>query len=58
MTTAVDEWYTHCVAHGLRPEREPLLNPIYNVYHFFLRDPNGYLLEFQEFRDPAWPRNK
>ena len=58
VTTAVDEWYAHLVAHGLRLEQEPLLNPTYNVYHFFVRDPNGYLLEFQEFRDPAWPWSK
>ena len=32
------------------------LNPTYNVHHFLLRDPNGYLLEFQTFRDPAWPQ--
>jgi catechol 2,3-dioxygenase-like lactoylglutathione lyase family enzyme len=55
VTTAVDEWYAHVVARGLRPEHEPRLSPTYNVYHFFLRDPNGYLLEFQTFHDPAWP---
>jgi len=25
------------------------------IYHCFLRDPNGYLLEIQRFLDPAWP---
>lgn len=56
VTTAVDTWYDYLVARGQTPEKAPLLNQTYNVYHFFLRDPNGYLLEFQEFRDPAWPR--
>lgn len=28
----------------------------YNNYHCFLRDPDGYQLEIQSFRDPAWPR--
>jgi catechol 2,3-dioxygenase-like lactoylglutathione lyase family enzyme len=55
VTPAVDAWYDYLVARGQQPEERPLLNPTYNVYHFFLRDPNGYLLEFQEFRDPAWP---
>jgi hypothetical protein len=27
-----------------------------NIYHCFLRDPNGYLIEIQRFLDPAWPR--
>jgi catechol 2,3-dioxygenase-like lactoylglutathione lyase family enzyme len=55
VTPAVDEWYAYLVARGAQPEKTAVLNPTYNVYHFFLRDPNGYLLEFQEFRDPAWP---
>jgi len=55
VTPAVDSWHAHLVAQGQQPQAEPQLNRTYNVYHFFLRDPNGYLLEFQEFRDPAWP---
>ena len=29
-----------------------------DIYHFFLRDPDGYLIEVQRFLDPAWPRDK
>jgi len=55
VTPAVDEWYAFLVARGQKPDNPPQLNPTYNIYHFFLRDPNGYILEFQQFRDPAWP---
>ncbi len=37
-----------------RPEAPPQLSTQFNVYSFFVRDPNGYKLEFQSFRDPAW----
>ena len=26
----------------------------FNVYCFFVLDPNGYRIEFQQFLDPAW----
>ena len=26
-----------------------------NVHSVFFRDPNGYMMELQEFRDPRWP---
>jgi predicted lactoylglutathione lyase len=26
------------------------------IYNCMCRDPSGYLIEFQMFRDPAWPR--
>lgn len=30
------------------------LNPRYAIYHCFLRDPSGYLIEIQRFEDPRW----
>ncbi len=36
-------------------EKPPTLNPQYNIYQMFVRDPNGYLIEIQTFLDPAWP---
>ena len=27
------------------------------IYHFFFRDPNGYMLEIQRFENPNWPGN-
>jgi catechol 2,3-dioxygenase-like lactoylglutathione lyase family enzyme len=55
VTQDVDGWYTHLLAQGVVFEKPPTLNPVYNIYHCFLRDPNGYLIEIQTFRDPAWP---
>jgi catechol 2,3-dioxygenase-like lactoylglutathione lyase family enzyme len=55
VTTAVDAWYEFLIEKGVEIEKPPTLNPTYNIYHCFLRDPNGYLLEIQQFLDPAWP---
>ncbi|CAK0856243.1 unnamed protein product [Prorocentrum cordatum] len=41
---------------GVPLEKEPTLNPRYNIYHLFIRDPDGHLVEIQQFRDPMWPR--
>lgn len=29
----------------------PTINPKYRIYHFFMTDPNGYLVEIQKFLD-------
>ena len=50
----VDGWHRYLVGRGLEPEAEPQLNQEYGIYHFFLQDPDGYLLEFQRFQDPDW----
>jgi predicted enzyme related to lactoylglutathione lyase len=52
----VDAWHRHLVAAGVTPEGPPERSEKFNVYCFFARDPNGYLLEFQAFLDPAWKR--
>ena len=57
-TRAVDQWYQFLQSKGVVFEKAPAKNPTYNIYHCFLRDPNGYLLEIQEFLDPAWPQKK
>jgi catechol 2,3-dioxygenase-like lactoylglutathione lyase family enzyme len=54
VTDQVDRWYQELIAHGVQIEKPPSVNPVYNLYHFFLRDPNGYLLEIQQFLDPNW----
>ncbi len=56
VTEDVDGWHSRLAARGVSFEKAPAFNPDYNIYHCFLRDPNGYLLEIQSFRDPAWPR--
>lgn len=55
VTQDVDGWYERLSARGVAFEKAPTFNPLYNIYHCFLRDPNGYLLEIQRFHDPAWP---
>lgn len=56
VSDAVDEWHARLVARGVTIEKPPTFNETYNIYHLFLRDPNGYLIEIQTFLDPAWPR--
>lgn len=48
----VDEWYQYLLERNVRLEESPVTNHDYNIYHFFLRDPNGYLLEIQQFNHP------
>ena len=50
----VDQWYARLSERGVVFEGPPAHNPDYNIYHCFLRDPNGYLIEIQRFEDPAW----
>ena len=52
----VDRWADYLQAHGITLEKPPTLYDRFNIYHCFLRDPNGYLIEIQQFLDPAWPR--
>ncbi|UCG23956.1 MAG: VOC family protein [Chloroflexota bacterium] len=54
----VDDWYAYLLASGIVVEERPVLNPTYNIYHFFLRDPDGYLIEIQQFLEPVWPAAK
>ena len=58
VTEDVDDWHARLVARGVSFENAPAFNPTYNIYHCFVRDPNGYLLEIQSFRDPMWPRKR
>jgi len=50
----VDGWYARLCERGVEFEKPPARNPQFNIYHCFLRDPNGYLIEIQRFEDPAW----
>ena len=56
VTDDVDGWYERLKAKGVAFETGPTENPEYNIHHCFLRDPDGYQIEIQSFRDPAWPR--
>jgi catechol 2,3-dioxygenase-like lactoylglutathione lyase family enzyme len=52
VTDEVDAWYEHLQGQGVAFEKPPAVNPQYNIYHCFLRDPNGYLIEIQRFLHP------
>jgi catechol 2,3-dioxygenase-like lactoylglutathione lyase family enzyme len=56
VTQVVDEWHQYLAEQGIEFETAPAVNPTYNIYHCFLRDPNGYLIEIQRFLDPDWNR--
>ena len=55
VTDEVDEWYRYLKTQNVDFNKSPTYNPDYNIYHCFLRDPNGYLIEIQRFLDPTWP---
>jgi len=50
----VDSWHDRLTALGVPVEQEPRRSDLYGVYHAFYRDPDGYLVEIQRFRDPDW----
>lgn len=52
VTDDVDGWYAALKARGVEFEEPPAHNPHYQIYHCFLRDPNGYLIEIQRFDRP------
>ena len=54
VTEDVDGWYEHLSRQDVEIEHEPKINADYKIYHFFLRDPNGYRIEIQRFEDPHW----
>ena len=56
LTPDVDGWYEYLTSRGATSLGPPKLGQ--SAYTFFIRDPNGYLLEFQKFVDPAWPGPK
>lgn len=55
VTPEVDAWHEHLRRQGATIVSAPAKNERFNIYNFFARDPDGALLEFQRFLDPAWP---
>lgn len=51
LTADVDGCHDKLRLEGLEPEGKPRANPRFNIYHFFLRDPDGYCVEIQRFLD-------
>lgn len=54
VTEDVDGWHQRLSAAGVSFEKAPAAYEKFNIYHCFLRDPNGYLIEIQRFDDPRW----
>lgn len=54
VTPRVDEYYRRLLAAGVTVEKPPTYHEEFKIYHLFCRDPNGYRVEVQEFRDPRW----
>jgi catechol 2,3-dioxygenase-like lactoylglutathione lyase family enzyme len=49
---SVDEWYRYLQEQNIQLDKAPTTNLEYRIYHCLLRDPNGYLLEIQQFLHP------
>lgn len=45
----VDALYEKLVSNSIVVKHPPKENPKFNIYHFFLEDPNGYTVEIQKF---------
>ena len=58
VTPEVDAWHDRLAAHGATIQAPPAENARFRIYNFFARDPDGYLIEFQRFLDPAWPSRR
>jgi catechol 2,3-dioxygenase-like lactoylglutathione lyase family enzyme len=52
----VDGWFERLGAAGVSFEAPPSHNEKYKIYHVFVHDPDGNVLEIQRFEDAAWPR--
>ena len=51
VTGSVDQWYERLIAAGVTPRSAPEKVEAFGIYAFLVEDPNGYLIEFQQFLD-------
>ena len=51
VTDQVDEWYSQLIGKGVVIDSAPHVLEKFNIYTFFLKDPNGYIIEIQQFLD-------
>ena len=49
VTDDVDAWYRHLYGRGMVIGEPPHRNQAFGIYTFFIEDPNGYVIEFQQF---------
>lgn len=54
VTDDPDAWHRHFQNAGIETDGAPRMNERYGIYHFFVKDPNGYRVEFQRFADEEW----
>ncbi len=54
VTDEVDAWHDRLASRGIPVDQAPQQNDTYKVYHAFYRDPDGYVIEVQQFNDPGW----
>lgn len=54
VTDDVDLWHERITSRGWECEHAPRHNDQYQIYHFFVRDPSGYLIEIQRFDREDW----
>lgn len=57
VTPDVDAWYARISGSGIETDGTPRVTEAYGIYHFFFRDPNGYLLEVQRFLADPWDQS-
>ena len=53
VTKDVDAWHARLLSKRIDVE-PPATSAVWGIYHFFARDPNGYIVEFQDFLNPGW----
>lgn len=51
ITEHVDEVYNNLKELGIEVTKKPEINNKFRIYHFFMKDPNGYTIEIQKFLD-------
>ena len=49
VTDDVDAWYRRLIDNGLEIDQPPQRLERFGIYSFFVKDPNGYVTEFQQF---------
>ncbi len=54
VTEDVDLWHERITSRGWQCEHLPRRNATYAIYHFFVRDPSGWLIEIQRFDRDDW----
>jgi predicted enzyme related to lactoylglutathione lyase len=52
VTDEVDAWYRRLRERGLEIDQPPHRLEAFGIYTFFVEDPNGYVIEFQQFLRP------